>query len=341
MLTGVAISVVFADVFRRLGKSTAMDKPNDNAFFRDGQTPLVLGHRGVPRAAQENTIAAFEKAVEAGLDGVELDVYLTSDNKVVVFHDDDAERLTGTKGCICDMTWDEVSKLRVQKTIDATGEGDLVTYENAQPIPLLEEVLDRFSSDLLINIELKAYKPMWSRRHLGRHTAEVIRKTGTINRVIATSFDFFMLRDMEGEFPGIHSGFAYDDGMSEHLGDANDWYERTPAISGDRMDINTAKDKGGFMRWVLEANLVGRAVGSTVIDCEWTTLDNDSIEKFHNKGMAVGTYCLNPYDLKYVEKPLTDAEEYKLVENLMAHKVDWMETDDPEKLRDTVAQIEG
>lgn len=309
----------------------------DNAFFRNGDTPLVLGHRGVPLAAQENTIAAFEKAVELGLDGVELDVYLTRDKKVVVFHDDDTERLTGVKGCICDMTWDEVSKLRVQKTIDATGQGNMITYAAAQPIPLLEEVLERFSNDLLINIELKAYKPMWRRRRLGRHTARVIKKTGTIGRVIATSFDFFMLRDMEKEHAGIHSGFAYDDGMSKHLGDANDWYTRFPEIENDRLDVAAAQDKGGFMRWVLEANLVGKVIGSTVVDCEWTTLDTDTIEKFHARGMAVGTYCLYPYDVKFVEKPLTESEEHKLIENLVAHGVDWIETDDPEKLLNMVA----
>ncbi len=285
-----------------------MSNHRENAFFRNGQTPLVLGHRGVPRVAQENTIPAFEKAVELGLDGVELDVYLTKDNKVVVFHDEDTERLTGVKGNICDMTWEEVSKLRVQKTIDATGQGDMINYADAQPIPLLEEVLERFSKDLLINIELKAYKPMWSRRRLGRHTARVIRKTGTIDRVICTSFDFFMLRDLEKEYAGIHSGFAYDDGMSESLGEANDWFERSPEISGDRLDVNAAREQGGFMRWVLEANLVGKAVGSTVVDCEYTTLDNDSIEKFHAKDMAVGTYCLNPYDVRLVKRPLTEAE---------------------------------
>jgi glycerophosphoryl diester phosphodiesterase len=313
-----------------------MSNQKENAFFRDGQTPLVLGHRGVPRAAQENTIAAFEKAVELGLDGVELDVYLTRDKKVVVFHDENTERLTGVKGNICDMTWNEVSKLRVQKTIDATGQGDMISYAEAQPIPLLEEVLERFSRDLLINIELKAYKPMWSRRRLGRHTARVIRDTGAFNRVICTSFDFFMLRDLEKEYTGIHSGFAYDDGMSEGFGDANDWFERSPQISGDRLDVQAAREQGGFMRWVLEANLVGKAVGSTVVDCEYTTLDNDSIEKFHARDMAVGTYCLYPYDVKYVKNPLTEVEEHRLIENLMFHKVDWMETDDPDKLRQVV-----
>lgn len=316
-----------------------MSMDSDNTFFRNGQTPLVLGHRGVPRAAQENTIPAFEKGVELGLDGVELDVYLTSDDKVVVFHDEDTERLTGVKGCICDMTWDEVSKLRVQKTIDATGQGDMVSYESAQPIPLLEEVLERFAPHLLINVELKAYRPMWSRRRLGRHAGRVIKNSGLADRIISTSFDFFMLRDMEEETPGIHSGFAYDDGMSASLGDANEWFERSPDLGGDRLDAKAARDKGGFMRWVLEANLIGRAVGSTVIDCEWTTLDNDSIGKFHDKGMAVGTYCLYPYDVKYVERPLSEAEEYRLLENLVARKVDWIETDDPEKLRDNLAAI--
>ena len=314
---------------------------NENAFFRNGQPPLVLGHRGVPRAAQENTLAAFEKAVELGIDGIELDVYLTKDDKVVVFHDEDTERLTGVRGCICDMTWDEVSKLRVQQTIDATGQGDRISYDAPQPIPLLEEVLDRFSSDLLINIEMKAYRPMWTRRKLGRHTAQVIDKVGCRDRVIVTSFDFFMLHDLEQERPGIHSGFAYDDGMSESLGDANDWFERSPELSPERLDALAAKDKGGFMRWVLEANLVGRAIGSTVVGCEWTTLDNDSIAKFHARGTAVGTYCLYPYDVKYVQNPLSDAEEHRLIENLVAHRIDWIETDDPEKLQGKVAELAG
>jgi hypothetical protein len=55
--------------------------------------------------------------------------------------------------------------------------------------------------------------------------------------------------------------------------------------------------------------------------------------------MAVGTYCLYPYDVKYVERPLTEAEEYRLVENLVARKVDWIETDDPEKLRENLVKI--
>lgn len=103
---------------------------------------------------------------------------------------------------------------------------------------------------------------MWSRRRLGRHTARAIRETGTIDRVICTSFDFFMLRDLEEEYAGSHSTFAYDDGMSDSLGDANDWFERSPQVSGDRLDVEAVREKGGFMRWVLEANLVAKIASS-------------------------------------------------------------------------------
>ena len=83
-----------------------------NKFFNDKTRPLILGHRGVPKLHQENTISGFKRAVEMGLDGVEFDVYLTKDNKCVIFHDENTERLTGIKGNISEMTFDEV-ELRV------------------------------------------------------------------------------------------------------------------------------------------------------------------------------------------------------------------------------------
>jgi len=65
------------------------------------------------------TALCVHKAVELGIDGVELDVFLTADDKVVVFHDEDTERLTGQKGDITKMTWDEISKLHIQSKIDS------------------------------------------------------------------------------------------------------------------------------------------------------------------------------------------------------------------------------
>ena len=62
-----------------------------NTFQKETNLPLVLGHRGVPEEHQENTMAGFKRAIALGIDGVELDVFLTKDNKLVVFHDLDTE----------------------------------------------------------------------------------------------------------------------------------------------------------------------------------------------------------------------------------------------------------
>ena len=59
----------------------------DPARWRADGRPLVLGHRGAPRAARENTVEAFRRAVELGADGVELDVRRTADDVLVVHHD--------------------------------------------------------------------------------------------------------------------------------------------------------------------------------------------------------------------------------------------------------------
>lgn len=137
---------------------------SNNGFFIRRNRPIVLGHRGVPTLHQENTISGFRRALELGLDGVEFDVYLTEDDKCVIFHDEDTERLTGVKGNITDMTWDEISKLRISRRIDMGG-GKIVEYEKEERIPLLEEVLDEFGGKFLMDVEMKAYAPKWSRRH--------------------------------------------------------------------------------------------------------------------------------------------------------------------------------
>ena len=86
------------------------------------------GRRIVP----ENSMKAFRMAVRHGF-GSELDVHLTADGKLAVFHDDSLRRMTGIDRRIADMTWDEISKVRLIGTDSR--------------IPLLEEVLDLYTSD--------------------------------------------------------------------------------------------------------------------------------------------------------------------------------------------------
>jgi len=77
--------------------------------------PLVIGHRGAKGIAPENSLSGFKKAVELGIDGVELDVHLTKDGKLVVIHDMDLKRLTRLKIPIKQLTFEELKKYDISE----------------------------------------------------------------------------------------------------------------------------------------------------------------------------------------------------------------------------------
>ena len=104
-----------------------------NPFLRIQRRPMVVGHRGVPTVHQENTLAGFKRAVELGIPAVELDVQLTKDRKAVVLHDWNLRRLTGNPRAVWDLTWDQLSKLRLKREVsmgvDVHGQRVVVKYE--------------------------------------------------------------------------------------------------------------------------------------------------------------------------------------------------------------------
>lgn len=77
--------------------------------------PLIIGHRGVKGIAPENSLSGFKKAIELGIDGVELDVHLTKDGKLVVIHDMDLRRLTRSKILIKQITFKELRKYDISE----------------------------------------------------------------------------------------------------------------------------------------------------------------------------------------------------------------------------------
>ncbi|MFN8391562.1 MAG: glycerophosphodiester phosphodiesterase family protein [Bdellovibrionota bacterium] len=103
-------------------------------------TKLIFGHRGAKGTEPENTLRSFTRAIELGVDGIELDVHRSKDGELVVIHDSTLERTTTGGGKVSDHTIDEL------KTLDA-GRGE--------KIPVLAEVLALAAGKVLINVELK------------------------------------------------------------------------------------------------------------------------------------------------------------------------------------------
>jgi len=159
--------------------------------------PFVLGHRGASHAAPQNTLAAFRKAVEAGADGVELDVHLSLDGVPVVIHDDNVDSTTDGKGPVREMTLAQLKTLDAGARFDARFAGER--------IPTLEEVLIAVGAQLLINIELKADQTA----ALVPAVVDLIQRMGMASRVWFSSFKPYALYRARALAPEIPCGLLY------------------------------------------------------------------------------------------------------------------------------------
>jgi glycerophosphoryl diester phosphodiesterase len=101
---------------------------------------LNFGHRGFSGLYPENTNLSFNKAVEIGADGIECDLRMTKDGVLVLFHDDDLQRLCGKTGSIESTRWNELSKLKVK---------------SEEPIARIESLFEMLPPEFQLNIEIK------------------------------------------------------------------------------------------------------------------------------------------------------------------------------------------
>lgn len=111
----------------------------------------MIGHRGAPKYAPENTLASFKNAAHLGLNWVEFDVQLTKDKELVIFHDDTLERTSNGSGLVIDHTLKEIQRLEA-------GSWFSTEFQN-EKIPTLIETLPLLQAwGLTPNIEIKCRK---------------------------------------------------------------------------------------------------------------------------------------------------------------------------------------
>jgi glycerophosphoryl diester phosphodiesterase len=128
--------------------------------------PLLLGHRGAPLEAPENTIAAFDRALERGADGVELDVQRSADGVPIVIHDETLERTTSGRGAVADHTAAELGRFS----------------SRGEPIPTLHgAVAWAARRGAWLNVELKA-------AGVEAETLAILRAAGWAGRTLVSSF---------------------------------------------------------------------------------------------------------------------------------------------------------
>jgi len=158
--------------------------------------PLIFGHRGAPRQAPQNTLAAFRAAANIGADGVELDVQLTKDGVPVVIHNRTVDETTNGSGPVAEMTLSQVKKLDAGFSFSPEFGGE--------QIPTLEDALSTLGQRLLFNIELK---PASERSvELVAAVAKVVQRLRMSRRVWFSSYEPYLLYRMRALLPEIPCG---------------------------------------------------------------------------------------------------------------------------------------
>ncbi len=306
-----------------------------NPFLAAKRRPLVVGHRGVPRLHQENTLAGFRRAANLGIPAIELDVRLTRDGRAVVFHDPDLYRLAGSPRHVSDLTWDELSKLRLRRAVrmglDAAGNAVVQHYDQEERIPLFAEVLAEVASHVVINVELKLDVQRWWPIEIGAVAARLIAEARAEDRVIVTSFDVRKLREAKRRHPALALGFCFDDTM---LNFASALLDRLPPVRArlgfhDRHPNHHARR---LLNRILDSHVIARILEARVVGADHTLVGEDTVTALHARGVAIGTHTLFPIG-STTGKPLAaSASTEREVARLVALGVDWIESDDPERL---------
>jgi glycerophosphoryl diester phosphodiesterase len=139
--------------------------------------PYLVAHRGGARLWPENTLPAFDGAARLGADAIELDVRLTADGEVVVFHDESTERVAGEPGSIEARSLAEVGRLDAGRTFTADGGRTFPWRGRGLTVPTLAQVLARYPG-VLLNVEAKAADPALAEALVG-----VVRRAGRVAEV--------------------------------------------------------------------------------------------------------------------------------------------------------------
>ena len=164
-------------------------------------TPFVVAHRGSSAIAPENTLAAFQQAIDDGADAIELDVRLSKDGEVVVIHDEKLSRTTDGRGRVSDYTLKELKQFSAGKWFHRRF--------SRETIPTLAEVFALLQGKVGVNIEMKEGHFSSRRHNIVDRCIDTIRGAGASVAVLISSFHYPYVKRSRNIEPSIATGVLY------------------------------------------------------------------------------------------------------------------------------------
>jgi len=157
---------------------------------------LVFGHRGAPSIRPENTIDSFKAALAHNVDGIELDIQLTSDGEIIVYHDFEILDHNNVSHLISKLSFSQIQQMCPKFKI-----------------PNFEEVCQIFPQEKFFNIEIKSKN--LNNNYIIQKTIQLIQQYKLMEHVIISSFNPFVLLQLKRYAPSIRRGLLWTGNNSE------------------------------------------------------------------------------------------------------------------------------
>jgi glycerophosphoryl diester phosphodiesterase len=226
---------------------------------------VCIAHRGASGKghAPENTLVAFQKAIQMGVDAVECDVHCTKDDHIVVIHDKELKRTTNMDGVVSEMTLGEIKKADAGSWFDAKFA--------REPIPTLKEFLQITKGKVIAVVEIK-------QEDIADKVIKDIEETDSVGESIIISFHPSALRDAQRINPHIPRALLIGGGTPiSKLSSILDLIHRAAEVGAGTLNLSR---KIITHQLVKEAHLRGISVWA------WTVDDEEEIKKLLEMGVT-------------------------------------------------------
>jgi glycerophosphoryl diester phosphodiesterase len=231
--------------------------------------PLIIAHRGTSGDAPENTLIAFQKALDANADGIELDVQLSADSIPMVFHDKTLKRVGNRKDKLTDLTAAELGKIDVGSWFNVKNP-DKFKHEFAQQtVPTLAQVFDLMKPhNKRIYVELKCRKN--ESLNLVQAVGELIDNYELVENVTVLSFNHLALIEMKQTFPHIRTGALFAPKLLMLLNIRRRLIKKTQDCSADEMALHFSLAK---------AKTVNKGINNNLPTVIWTANNKNWVKR--------------------------------------------------------------
>lgn len=220
----------------------------------------VIAHKGASGTAPENTLVAFKKAIDLGVDMIEIDVRHTKDGEIVVIHDETLDRTTNGRGLVHDYTLAEIKELDAGSWFDPA-------FRN-EKVPTLKEALDLINGSCKVLIEIK---------HMDHpHYHDFAEKLIDVIREEKNGYEWIILQSYETDY--LEAAHEYDDHVQTKK-------------------IMIGEDSAPLIQFYIETKMhLGRAKEDDrmkALNPEYHTLSTRRVFRMHARGFEVYTYAVN------------------------------------------------